>query len=319
MNQNDFLFKKRHRRRGWLTAVLAAAVLVCSLVGCQADVDTGQADTEQTVQETQQTTKTKAEQTEQLIDEIETTEEITSAQATQSVAEAQVETMDFVYPDDPLIPENLIKITTAAKSKLFELGETSSNVCYYTFGLIDVDFDGFPEMFCEFTNAMQGRHNCRMYSLKEENFCEFLFEYKAHFEGDGDTTYLAKNDRGKQSIIVYSLAKHRETTTGNTYIDEITEENGKFINNELFYEQWNMVHSNADEWKLEPSAFYVDGKEVDFLEYQKAYKKLVVQLSPAIYLYEGIYYTSNVEKEIPESIDKIYNLYVNYANSLLYN
>ncbi len=300
-------------------SLLAVAALICVLVGCQADTDTGQIDTEQTVQETQRTTETTAVQTEQLIDEIEATEEITSAQTTQSLTETQIETKDFVYPDDPLTAENLLKITTAAKVKLFELGETSNKVCYYTFGLIDVDFDGFPEMFCEFSNAVQGRHNCRMYSLKEENFCEFLFEYEAHFEGDGDTTYLVKSYRGKQSIIVYSLEKHRETTTGNTYINEVTEENGTFINNELFSERWDMVHSSADEWELEPVAFYAGGKEVDFLEYQKAYKKLIVQLTPATYLYEDIYYTSNVKKEIPESIDKIYDLYVNYVNALLYN
>lgn len=284
-----------------LAAVMAVSAVL--LTGCQ-----NNAEAAQTVRE-----NVTAEQTEQTTE----TAETTSAETTQSVAETQLETTDFVYPNDPLTAENLLKITTAAKVKLLELGETSSEVCYYTFGLIDVDFDGFPEMFCEFSRAVQGRHNCRMYSLKEENFCEFLFEYKAHFEGDGDTTYLVKN--GKQSIIVYSLAKHRETTTGNTYINEVTEENGKFINNELFSERWDMVHSSADEWKLEPVAFYAGGEEVDFLEYQKAYKKLIVQLTPATYLYEDIYYTSNVEKEIPESIDKIYDLYVNYANSLAHN
>lgn len=289
---------------------ISAAVLAVSavfLTGCQ-----GNAEAAQTVRES-----TAAEQTEQTMEASETKSETTSAETTQSIAETQFEIADFVYPDDPLTAENLLKITTAAKIKLLELGETSSDVCYYTFGLIDVDFDGFPEMFCEFSRAVQGRHNCRMYSLKEENFCEFLFEYKAHFEGDGDTTYLVKN--GKQSIIVYSLAKHRETTTGNTYINEVTEENGKFINTELFSERWDMIHSSADEWKLEPSAFYINEEEVDFLEYQKAYKKLIVQLTPATYLYEDIYYTSNVEKEIPESIDKIYDLYVNYANSLAHN
>ncbi len=62
-----FAFNEQHRRRGWLTAVLMTAVLVCGLVGCQADVDTGQADTEQTVQETQQTTETTTKHTEQAV------------------------------------------------------------------------------------------------------------------------------------------------------------------------------------------------------------------------------------------------------------
>ncbi len=55
MRQNDFLYNKLHRR-GWLTAVLTAAVLVCSLAGCQADVDTVQTDTELTKQDSFQTT-----------------------------------------------------------------------------------------------------------------------------------------------------------------------------------------------------------------------------------------------------------------------
>ena len=56
-------------------AVLAAACLVFGMVGCQQndDVSAGQAETEQTVSETVQTSETTAEQTEQVIDEVETT------------------------------------------------------------------------------------------------------------------------------------------------------------------------------------------------------------------------------------------------------
>ncbi len=102
MNRNDFLYNKRHRRRGRLTAVLAAAVLACSLVGCQADVDTGQADTEQTVQGTQQTAETTARQTEQLIKEIETTSDSTIETETEKNNDInRVFTIDSdVYPLD---------------------------------------------------------------------------------------------------------------------------------------------------------------------------------------------------------------------------
>ncbi len=89
MNQNDFLFKKRHRRRGWLTAVWAAAVLICSLVGCQADVDAGQVNIEQTVQETQQTTTTE-EKTEQIIKDAKKSETETSVENKDNAAEAVI-------------------------------------------------------------------------------------------------------------------------------------------------------------------------------------------------------------------------------------
>lgn len=58
-------------------SLLAAGVLICGLAGCKADVDAAQADTEQTVQESQQTTETTARQTKQLIKEIETTNDST--------------------------------------------------------------------------------------------------------------------------------------------------------------------------------------------------------------------------------------------------
>ncbi len=53
-------------RKKWFLSLLAAVALTCGLVGCQADVDTGQVDTEQTVQETQQTTIAMTGQTEQV-------------------------------------------------------------------------------------------------------------------------------------------------------------------------------------------------------------------------------------------------------------
>ncbi len=75
-------------------SLLVAAVLVCGLVGCQADVDTGQGDTEQTVQEIQQsTTTTKKEQTQQTTqqtfedEDIEKSETETSSESLGNTAE----------------------------------------------------------------------------------------------------------------------------------------------------------------------------------------------------------------------------------------
>lgn len=62
-------------------SLLAAVALVCGLVGCQADTDTGQVDTGQTVQESQQidTTSTTKQATEQTSKIIKTTAETTSS------------------------------------------------------------------------------------------------------------------------------------------------------------------------------------------------------------------------------------------------
>ena len=65
-NQGGNLMRKKR-----FLSLLAAAALICSLVGCQAD-------TEQTVQETQRTTET-TEQTEQTVENVETSETETSA------------------------------------------------------------------------------------------------------------------------------------------------------------------------------------------------------------------------------------------------
>ena len=68
-------------------SLLAVAVLICGLVGCEADVDTGQIDIKQTVQETQQTTETMTERTEQVSEDIEKSETKTSAEKEDNLAE----------------------------------------------------------------------------------------------------------------------------------------------------------------------------------------------------------------------------------------
>ncbi|MDE5859961.1 MAG: hypothetical protein K2H23_06200 [Oscillospiraceae bacterium] len=90
--------------------ILAAVAMVSALLltGCQ-----NNAEAAQTVRES-----VTAEQTEQTTEVSET-----KSEATQSVAETQFEAEDFVYPDDPLTAENLLKITTAAKVKLIESEE----------------------------------------------------------------------------------------------------------------------------------------------------------------------------------------------------
>lgn len=151
-------------------ALVMTAALMLGLAGCQGSIEAEAADTEKAANESRETV-TAVGQAEN--------------EAAETVVQ-RVDISDFVYPNEPLTAENLLKITTAAKVTLCKSGETSGNMSLYRFGLLDVDFDGFPEMFCELCNG-QHNHKCRLYSLKEDNFCEKLLEYNAYFEYDGSS------------------------------------------------------------------------------------------------------------------------------------
>ena len=134
------------------------AVALC-LAGCQSkNVDIMAA--EQTSSEVQQT-GSNAEVADET-DTITQTEFVTEPSAKTSEAET-VEKLDLEYPDDPLTAENLLKITTEAKIRLVQSGETEGQRMPYRFGLLDIDFDGFPELFCEFCNANIKNHPCSLY------------------------------------------------------------------------------------------------------------------------------------------------------------
>lgn len=280
--------------------VVAAICTAVLLTGCETN-----AEAEQTVSGS---VTTAAEQTEQAIE------------TTQSVTEARFEAADFVYPDYPLTAENLLKITTAAKAKLVELGETSSPVSYYKFGLLDVDFDGFPELFCEFFNGSQKYHYCHLYSLKEENFCEKLLEYRAHFETvSSNTVYLKKRVYGgENSIVVYSCWDY-DSHGVSYYISEIKNQNNNFAFEEKFYSHWDLIYSN-DDTGYEINKFEINGQAVELEQYEKEYMDYMHydnEVLPVDYVYEDIYYTSgNTFEQTEEYYDELYSLYSVYVNNL---
>ncbi len=81
--------------------ILAAVTAVSAvfLTGCQSNAEA--------VQTVSESVTVAAEQTTQAAETMEET--------TQSVTKTQFETTDFVYPDDPLTVENLLKIIKIAK------------------------------------------------------------------------------------------------------------------------------------------------------------------------------------------------------------
>ena len=147
-------------RKKLATVTMVSALL---LTGCQDNTEAAQ-----TVWES-----VAAEQTGQTTEVSETTEE-----TTQSVTETQLETTDFVYPDDQLTVENLLRIIKKAKGQIITSSGTNGAMDH-RFGVVDIDFDGFPEIFCEFG---YNNYDSSFYSLKEENFCEKLVDYNSYFD-----------------------------------------------------------------------------------------------------------------------------------------
>ncbi len=108
-------------RKKRFLALLAAIALVCGLVGCEADIDTGQVDTEQTVPESQQTIETTAGQAEQLIDEIETTEETTSSLLIEPKMENNNDDGVFTIDSD-VYPLDAEEITIRVDTSMYAYG-----------------------------------------------------------------------------------------------------------------------------------------------------------------------------------------------------
>ena len=292
-----------------------AAVAVC-MAGCQRSVITGL--DEQTSNEIQQTTPI-----------IEVTEEDVTVTQTDFVTEPSAKTseaetfeeLNFEYPDEPFTAENLMKITTEAKIRLVQSGETETPWMPYRFGLLDIDFDGFPELFCEFCNANIKNHPCSLYSLKEENFCEKLLDYNAYYEfrDQGDSTYYVKRT-GEKAIVVdtwWDADSH-----GVHFItSEINNRDGEFTFDEKFRGDWAFLCIGDNTYGYEPDRFYVDGNKVDLEEYAKEYVTYKYSsLKPAEYVYEGIDYICNIDRiyEITEkNYDELYSMYSSYIDSLI--
>lgn len=302
-------------KRKKLAAVMAVSAVF--LTGCQ-----GNAEASQTVRES-----TASEQTEQTMEASETKSETTSAETTQSIAETQFEIADFVYPDDPLTAENLFKITTAAKVQLIESEEISGNMIFH-FGLLDIDFDGLPEMFCEFRNPIYHYFDCSLYSLKEENFCEKLVDYQAHFDSPltGNSVYLQKGEYGgEKSIIVYSNWGSNSHGV-RSIISEIKNTDGNFSFEEKFSSHWDYISPYDSEYEYEPDFFYIDGEETDWENYEKRlmeywYNYSSNNITPIEYVHENvrygaIEYGADPYKISMENYDELYSLYSVYVNNL---
>ena len=283
------------------------AISAVLLTGCQ-----NNAEAAQTVRES-----VTAEQTEQTTEASETTAETTSAETTQSAAETQFETSDFVYPDDPLTAENLITIITEAKDQIF-MSSGENRAMDYRFGVVDIDFDGFPEIFCEFGYT---NYDSSFYSLKEENFCEKLVDYTSYFDlyrnpgfsyECGNTVFYKREFSGEKSIIIYSNWSS-ESHGASEAISEIKNSDGKFSFEEKFRSHWKYISPDDSKYKYEPDFFNIDGEKTDWEDYEKRRMEFLYhtgKITPINYVHEDISYWET------QDYDELYLMYSVYVNNL---
>lgn len=283
--------------------ILAAvtAVSAALLTGCQSNAEAAQ-----TVRES----ITAAEQTEQTTEAAETTVE-----TTQSVAEAQSEMEDFVYPDDPLTAENLMKIVKKAKGEIITSSGTNGAMDH-RFGVVDIDFDGFPEIFCEFG---YNNYDSSFYSLKEENFCEKLVDYNSYFDlyrdsgfsyECGNTVFYKREFSGEKSIIIYSNWSS-DSHGASEAIMEIKNSDDKFSFEEKFRSHWKYISPYDSKYKFEPDFFNIDGEKTDWEDYEKRRMEFLYhtgKITPIEYVHEDI--------DGQNDYDELYSLYSVYVNNL---
>ncbi|MCL2052887.1 MAG: hypothetical protein FWG90_00385 [Oscillospiraceae bacterium] len=203
-------------------------------------------------------------QTDQSADE---TEEIIAAEKTENQS-------GFVYPDEPLTKEGLALLVNEARTIIFEDGVLINEMkkvaesalppllnfqAPYVFGLVDIDFDGMPELFCLNNHSNQGYKPFFIFSLNQSNFAELLIVFKG-FHRDGET-YFAVNEENKMKklIVVSTFNEHRSPGIA---ANEIIERNSEFSINEVL--DFNEQELIKLPFILEDNYYYVhiDGDEL---------------------------------------------------------
>lgn len=249
-------------------AVLAAACLVFGMAGCQQnDVSAGQAETEQTVSETVQTSETTAEQTEQVIDDIETTSEsdteITDIEASTELQEQEI-------TERTILNDKLSVLETV-------LMESDLN-CYITYGVIDYNNDGTDEFFAVFSKGNQGYDEIKFYSVDDDNNVNEIFT-SSGFGRDGDTYFMYDEEFSR--LLIFSDYEHSYFLKNEK--TEAVSNDGKI--SVLFDSTWK---ADSAKEELEQTETYIDSVEVSTDEYNNEYDIFMSkEYQNIIYIYDG--------------------------------
>lgn len=270
-------------------AVLAAACLTLSMVGCQQnDVSSGQADTEQTVQEAQQTTETTTEQTEQTVENEETTSE-SDTKITEIEASTELQEQEFA--ERTILEEQLSVLETA-------LMESNIN-CYITYGVIDYNNDGTDDFFAVFSQGNQGYNEMKFYSVDDDNNVNEIFT-SSGFGRDGDTYFMYDEELSR--LLIFSGYEHSYFLK-NEKIEAVSND-GKI--SVLFDSTWK---ADSAEEELTQTDTYIDSLEVSADEYNNEYGIFMgKEYKNIIYIYDGMLFGGS------ELISDSGNVYQDYLS-----
>ncbi len=247
------LFNKRHRLKRYMNVALMAAVLVCGLVGCQVDTDTGQGDTKQTVQENQQIIET-------------TTGQTASKTQQTTVKDAISEEIN----ERTILEDKLNVLETA-------LMESDIN-CYITYGIIDYNNDGTDEFFAVFSQGNQGYDDIKFYSVDDDNIVNELFT-SSGFGRDGKTYFMY--DEEFPRLLILSGYEHSYFLKNEK--TEAVSGDGKL--SVLFDSTWQ---ADSAEEELKQTNTYIDSSEVSIDEYNNEYDIFMGnKYKNIIYIYDG--------------------------------
>jgi peptide methionine sulfoxide reductase MsrB len=222
--------------------VVLPLLLVFLLPFTACDNETPVADTlnsQSTTDESQEATDNETAKEENVTEQKSESETDTKTEIKTTTTMSDINPDSFVYPNEPLTPENLSYIVNGALEKLMaqEIVEESPRI--YEIILIDINFDNFPEMVFKDTIEKEGLNSNKVYSLKKEKFGEYLFDIEAWGRNAKTGFYVNEESEGKRFIVKSSYANEAYEAYEYTEISEILKTNGTYSPVKLYSESWS--------------------------------------------------------------------------------
>jgi hypothetical protein len=230
----------------------------------------------------------------------------------------------FVYPNEPLTPESLSYIVNGALKKhmteevIAEDPDPPPHI--YAIVLLDIDFDKFPEIVFKHTRDQRVFNTNKVYSLKQDNFGEFLCDFEA-WGRSTETRFFEKESEAEKRFIINSVASHG--WFGYSSILEITKKNGNFSVVEKYSDNWER-YSDRDGIARRIST--INGIEFTFDEYMKDLDEFTADLTELPIAETKIEYNYDVLSQTPLKLSPLliyeadmkeqYAIYDEYLNRI---
>jgi hypothetical protein len=214
--------------------------------------------------------------------EIETETEIEAENKTEikrtTITLDDIKPDSFVYPDEPITPESLSYIVNGALEKhmaeeiIEEDPDPPPHICEIL--LFDIDFDNFPEIVFKDMKDNRELNTNKVYSLKKDNFGEFLCDFEA-WGRDVDTRFYAKEEKDRKRFIARSTVLYN-LDFGSSSVSEILKVDGVFSFVDIYRDTWINYY---DKDGIKSRISKINGIEFTFDEYQKDLEKFVADLT----------------------------------------